>query len=490
MKKTFKTMLALMAGAMLFSACSSEDEFENINEQKASALKSMTFTASMEGQDGDTRATIDGTFINWSENDKIAIFDGVEDADHNFAREFTLTGGAGSTSGTFTGTAKEGAETYYALYPYAASSSTSRVPTDAEAKAAAGDYDYWLDNMWKMDWDDYYSRYPEKLKQEMDACLISPENQAIILAYLKGVPATIKSGVQQDGSQFSEVILPAKQTVAEGQYVDPNAMLMIAKSTDASTLQFKNVCAYVKVKPTFDCAGIALRSTDATKYLAGTVTVDYNGGAPTTTVTANGSNEVLLTGAIKADNTYYIAVRPETLSGGFIIEFVTTDKSHYYARSTNKSLGLARNSVTNLGEFATTGSWTVKSPTSGTDGAHAWILVSPTIRLATEESAGKVTPDAVDGIWGDKWVLPSEEEASLIGGNSSWTYTNKAATIGTSAIFSEVLSCEISISSSYFWSSKTEGERRWFHGFGEESAAGGNGGPTSTNCVLYKYIGE
>ena len=486
MKKTFKTMLALMAGAMTFTGCTN-DILENTPQQIPSAFKHMTFTATQEGDA--TRAAIDatdGVSINWEGTDKIAIFDGVEDADHNFAREFTLAGGAGSTSGTFEGKAAE-VSTYYALYPNVVSKSESKEVSEKEvqAMADAGGYGSEL-RKWK--------NYIELGKEEivityMERYDISEENQAIILAYLKGVPATIKSGVQQDGSKFSEVILPAKQTVAEGQYVDPNAMLMIAKSDDKSTLKFKNVCAYVKVKPTFDCAGIALRSTDATKYLAGTVTVDYNGGTPITAVTANGSNEVLLTGAIKADNTYYIAVRPETLSGGFIIEFVTADKSNYYARSTSKSLGLVRNNVTNLGEFATTGTWTVKSPTSGTDGTHAWILVSPTIRLATE-SAGKFAPDAVDGIWDDKWVLPSEEEASLIGLNSSWTYANKVATIGTSAIFSEVLSCEISISGSYFWSSKTEGERRWFHGFGEEKAPTGYGGPLSTNYVLYKYIGE
>lgn len=479
-----KSMLALMAGAMVFTACSSDDEFENINEQKASSLKPMTFTASMEGHGDATRTAIDGLNINWSTGDKIAIFDGVEDADHNFAHEFTLAGGAGSTSGTFTGSAAEGAEVYYALYPNVVSKIESKNVSQEEAEAAAGDAGRRFDR-WKEEWEDYYSRYPEDLKREMERYGISEENQAIILAYLKGVPATIKSGVQQDGSKFSEVILPAKQTVAEGQYVDPKAMLMIAKSTDASTLQFKNVCAYVKVKPTFDCAGIALRSMDATKYLAGTVTVDYNGGAPTTTVTANGSNEVLLTGAIKADNTYYIAVRPETLSSGFIIEFVTADKSYYYARISSKNPDLARNNVTNLGEFATTGTWTVKSPTSGTDGAHAWILVSPTLRLATE-SAGKVAINAVDGIWGDKWVLLSAEEASLIGGNSSWT--NNVATIGT-AIFSDVLSCEISIGS-YFWSSRTEDGYRYFYEFGNETAKGKTSGLTTTQHVLYKYIGE
>ena len=485
-----KSMLALMAGAMVFTACSSDDEFENINEQKASSLKPMTFTASMEGHGDATRTAIDanGVSINWSTGDKIAIFDGVEDADHNFAHEFTLAGGAGSTSGTFTGSAAEGAKDYYALYPNVVSKFESKEVSekDVQKMADAGGYGSEL-RRWKM----YIERDEEMVIRLMEPYDISEENQAIILAYLKGESVTIKSGVQQDGSKFSEVILPAKQTVAEGQYVDPKAMLMIAKSTDASTLQFKNVCAYVKVKPTFDCAGIALRSMDATKNLAGTVTVDYNEGAPTTTVTANGSNEVLLTGAIKADNTYYIAVRPETLSSGFIIEFVNADKSYYYARSTSKSLGLARNSVTNLGEFATTGTWTVKSPTSGTADGHNWILVSPTIRLATKDTdAGKVALNAVDGIWGANWVLLSAEEASLIGGHSSYDSTNQVATIGTSAIFSDVLSCKIQTCYNVYWISDMDGDYRYSYKFGNETAFSKVIDTRVTYCVLYKYIGE
>ena len=91
MKKTFKTMLALMAGAMVFTACNKDDIYENIDEQNPSELKSMTFTASMEGQEGATRATIDGLDIKWTTGDKISIFDGAEENNGN--QEFTLATG-------------------------------------------------------------------------------------------------------------------------------------------------------------------------------------------------------------------------------------------------------------------------------------------------------------------------------------------------------------------------------------------------------------
>lgn len=355
MKKTFKTMLALMAGAVAFTACSNDDITENINNQKTSALKPMTFTASME--DGASRAAIDGPDIKWVTGDKIGIFDGS--TENNGNQEFTLTAGAGSTSGTFEGNAAE-ASTYYALYPYPASFIENRVPTKKEAMAAGEGVDDidWCFDMWKkyLEWDE-----EDMVKSEMSYYGISNENQAIILAYLKNQTITYKSDVQRNGNQFENVVLPAEQTVAEGQYVDPKAMLMIGESDNYNSLQFNNVCAYVKVTPEFDCKAIRLISK-GTESLAGTVTLDYNGGTPTANVTANGVSKVSLTGTIKANNAYYIAVLPATLNSGFTIRFVTIDD--IYNKSTTKALPLVRNKVIDLGSFDT--SDMIRIPKTGT----------------------------------------------------------------------------------------------------------------------------
>ena len=491
MKKTFITMLALMAGAMVFTACSS-DEFENNNETP-SVLKPMTFYASMEEQGGATRATIDVTSIKWENGDKIAIFDGVEGADHNFAREFTLTGGAGSTSGTFTGSAAEGAEVYYALYPNVVSKFESKEVSEEEvqAMAEAGGYGDELDR-----WKDYI-RYDEEemVIEDMERNGISEQNQAIILAYLKGETATIKSGVQWDGDKFEDVVLPAEQIATPGS-ADPKAMLMIAKSTDASTLQFKNICAYVKVTPQFDCAGICLRSTDATKYLAGTVTVDYKEGAPTTTVTANGTNEVFLTsttGTITADNDYYIAVRPETLSSGFTIEFLTADKSHYYARTSSKDLGLVRNNVTNLGEFTTDGKWSIESPTSGTANGHDWQLVSPTLKIATSPTGEKYRISKVaenSSLWGSNWVLLSYDDCkSLLDAKAISSY--KVSGIGVLK-FITLTMIKKEWPSPTFWlgTMKDATSRYDFNIYlGKINATSADNSVTEY-MILYKYIGK
>ena len=485
MKKTFKTMLALMAGAMVFTACSSDDEFENINEQKASSLKPMTFYASMEEQGG-TRTTINGTFIKWENDDKIAIFDGVED-DHNFAHEFTLTGGAGSTSGTFEGTADEGAVVYYALYPNVVSKSESKTPTRADAEAAAGGYGDMLDT-WKV----YIRNDDEKVIEEMEMFGISKENQAIILAYLKGESVTIKSGVQWDGDKFEDVVLPAEQIATPGS-ADPKAMLMIAKSDDANTLKFKNICAYVKVTPQFDCYAICLRSMDASKYLTGTMTVDYNEDAPTTTVTANGTNEVLLTGTITAGNDYYIAVRPETLSGGFTIEFLNADKSHYYARTSSKDLGLVRNNVTNLGEFTTGGTWSINTLTSGTADGHGWQLVSPTLKIATSPTGEKYRISKVaekSSLWGSNWALLSYDDCKPLSDAKAISSSNVSG-IGVLKFITFTMNKDEWPSKTFWLGTMKNANSRYDYNIilGTINATSADNSVTEY-MILYKYIGE
>ena len=417
MKKTFKTMLALMAGAMVFTACSNDDITENIPQQIPSALKPMTFTASMEGEAGATRAAIDGLDIKWEKGDKISIFDGSDENNGN--QEFTLDGDGGSTAGTFTGTAAT-ATTYYALYPYAETKNSSREVTEEEAMAAAGVLSPYVPE-WKENWWWYEPEEREEVEGAMNYRGISPENQAIVFAYLKGESIATKSGRQLKAGSIEDVVFPAVQTATAGS-ADPQAMLMIGTSTDASTLEFKNVCAYVKVTPQFDCTRIVLKSNGA-ESLAGTMTLGLDtDGNPTTTVTANGTNEVTLSGTIVANSTYYIAVRPGTLASGFTIKFTTTDNR--YNKSTNKEVTLTRSKVLNLGSFDITG--LTADPTTGAatregDIEVNWVQLwengpkwaEYNVGAAKAEDYGDIanlTEDFVSSRWGTAWRLPTIDE--------------------------------------------------------------------------------
>lgn len=432
MKKTLNMMLAMMAGAMAFTACSSDDILENIENNEVaeapSQLKPMTFTAVQEGEGG-TRTAIatdtDGKAngINWTAGDKISIFDGSSVNDG--VQMFTIENGAGTTSATFNGSAAEAA-TYYALYPYAVGK-TSRAVTQEEAEAAAGSASGMLDR-WKSDYEDMGARFGDRffemyhVTDELEMAGVSDENKTIVYAYIKGENITVP-GVQLDGSSIKNVVIPAEQTATAGS-ADPTAMVMVAKGDDANTLEFKNVCAYVKVTPQFDCTAICLKSNGA-ENLAGKMTVNYNDGDPKTTVTADGTNTVYLVGTISAGSAYYIAVRPEALTSGFTIEFLTADT--YYARSTNKTLDLARSNVKNLGNFTTSGTWTISSPTSGNDGAgHDWMLLTPTLKIAvisTPSFDDYVTFDNVPS-WGADWVLPSAADFAELYTNGCISYKN------------------------------------------------------------------
>ena len=124
MKKTLKTLLALMAGTMALAACSDDAIVENNNPQQPEvARKHITLTAVQE-ENGATRAAIsseDSKQIVWSAGDNITVL--YQDASTLLGFDnvdFSLTNGANSTSGTFSGSVLETVtdETVYtALYP-------------------------------------------------------------------------------------------------------------------------------------------------------------------------------------------------------------------------------------------------------------------------------------------------------------------------------------------------------------------------------------
>ena len=156
-------------------------------------------------------------------------------------------------------------------------------------------------------------------------------------------------------TKVTNVTLPATQKAIEGGF-DPTAALMMAQSINTS-LQFKNVVGYVKVKPNFACSKIVLRSGSASEYLAGTGTLTYNSNVPTLDFTTSKSHSITLEGNIKSEKTYYIAVPTTQLTAGWTISFTTSDGSNVYTRKSKKDITFTRNKVINLGEFNTNGDY-------------------------------------------------------------------------------------------------------------------------------------
>ena len=136
MKKYIQSMMAF-AAIVSFASCSSEDN--NTTIENESAVKVMTFTATQEGNEASTRAILSGTNIHWESEDKISIFDGTNN------NQFTLTDGAGSTSGKFSGKAGQ-STSYTAVYPYQENASLSgddvtNVTLPATQTATANSFD-------------------------------------------------------------------------------------------------------------------------------------------------------------------------------------------------------------------------------------------------------------------------------------------------------------------------------------------------------------
>ena len=153
------------------------------------------------------------------------------------------------------------------------------------------------------------------------------------------------------GNDVTNVTLPATQNATDNSF-DKNAALMMAQS-DNTTLNFKNVVGYVKVKPKFACSKIVLQAAGASEYLAGRCTLSYGEGMPSIAFTSEQSTSITLSGNITANTAYYIAVPAVTLSAGWSISFTDTT-GDVYTRTGSKSITFKRNTIINLGEFSRT----------------------------------------------------------------------------------------------------------------------------------------
>ena len=160
-----------------------------------------------------------------------------------------------------------------------------------------------------------------------------------------------QNGVSFSGNKFSGVELKAEQEAKEGSF-DPKAAIMVAKS-NGTNLPFKNVVAYFKVTPTFDCSEIVVTAHKSTDALAGKFDVAIgDDGTPSISHITNKSREVKLTGIITANKDYYILLLPGTFEYGFSVTLKPKDDTtKKYFKQKNSSFTLNRNDLWNLGKM-------------------------------------------------------------------------------------------------------------------------------------------
>ena len=397
MKKNLKTLLALMAGTMALAACSEDAILENnetqLPEQTEVARKHITLTAVQE-DNGATRAAIsseNAKQIVWSAGDKITVL--YRDASTTFGFDnvdFSLSDGAGTTSGTFTGTVLETVtdETVYtALYPRYAMDESSNTLTWDELSPEEQDWynqciQFDADALWNdcfeneivevqdyeavndfvcrfISWEElnetqqalyksYSSFNLDDLNYYLDCGDIDQEQYDHIMAYVNGAISFNNSVTLTADGKITDVSLPAVQTDTEGSF-DPATALMMAQTTGSTdAMEFKNVASYFKFVAPFTCSKVKIFDNAQGGQMAGTLTLTYNAGEPTAEVTANGASSVTLTGTIEQGKTYYIATLPQTFSQGIKMYFVKSDGTEY-TKSTSSSYTLGRNKVSNMG---------------------------------------------------------------------------------------------------------------------------------------------
>ena len=102
-----RILLAAMT-VLAAASCAKEPAFDSADGS------AMTLFANTEA----TKAVLDNFSVKWSAGDKIAVFDNIDTDAH----EFTLTGGEGTSSASFTGTPSAGSASFWAASPAAAAS--------------------------------------------------------------------------------------------------------------------------------------------------------------------------------------------------------------------------------------------------------------------------------------------------------------------------------------------------------------------------------
>lgn len=154
------------------------------------------------------------------------------------------------------------------------------------------------------------------------------------------------------------VDLPLSQKAVKGSF-DNNLNISVAVS-DGEVLDFKNVCALLKVTVPESMTNVRSISLTSSTYLSGktevTVSQDGTFSVAGNTNSNNSFKEINLDngGAAMEAGDYYFVVMPGTYTKIYL--GITTTDNELYTRYSNSSLTIESNNVINLGEVPASGS--------------------------------------------------------------------------------------------------------------------------------------
>ncbi len=291
MKKT-AAIIALFASVLCIS-CNQEIDSPDVNTDPE---KSVRLTATI--SDAETKTVLgNDNYILWQEGDQIATVSNV--ASTTEMHSYTLSSGAGTTEGIFTG--------------------SSEIPLFYPSLAL----------------------YPVPDQNSID---FDSENRQIAAVWKK-------EGIQ------------CEQTATPGSFdPTANLMVGTVKKAENGGMKavFKNICSYVKLTIDFSCKSIEFRANEGNKIIAAEKVLmlcDENGTPVKIEGISSSSSfvwgSVTLVGKDGADiapGTYLIAVLPNTLDFGFTLYFNIDGKSYF--KTTQKEAVLKRSGILNSGSFS------------------------------------------------------------------------------------------------------------------------------------------
>ena len=139
--------------------------------------------------------------------------------------------------------------------------------------------------------------------------------------------------------------LPATQAATAGSF-DPAANLAVASSTTTS-LTFYNLVAYLKFTVPAgmtDLTSVSFSGNEGQK-VAGACTIDVDEKA----LSASGSETATLSGKFAAGSSYYLAIAPQTFTGGYTVTI--TRSSGTYTMVSTKKVPFTRATARNIGNL-------------------------------------------------------------------------------------------------------------------------------------------
>ncbi len=224
------------------------------------------------------------------------------------------------------------------------------------------------------------------------------------------------------------------QTATPGGF-DPEACLMAGQLNSDNTVEFKNLCSYIKFTTNFDFTSLTITCADDDECLTSDMvqfSFDENGKpsgilpysysydtdhVPFNFVTLSGKG-----GAKIEAGTYLVAVLPSVIENGFTFTF--TSDGVNYRKSTFKSVTLTRNKIVNFGTFSLGGLTPDKSfEGAGTESNPYIIDGLDKLEWLAEYYSSEETNNVFKG----KYFKQTEDidcqgETICIGGYKAYTY--------------------------------------------------------------------